>query len=99
MHLPNAINPTDQTAKGTTFFIGINGTPDASTLSYVAPINAEDPNAGGGANYIFNRRHFTLHTQETDLTAGEEINISLLAGVAYGVAIVGKLSVVAEFIY
>lgn len=99
LHLPNPYNPVSQAGKGTVFYVGINGVPEASTLSYVAPLDTEDANAGGSANYVYNRRHFTLHHQTTDLSAGDQINISLLAGVGYGVSIVGKLSVVAEFIY
>lgn len=90
--------PADNSAKGTVIYIAIDGVVKPSTLTYVAPISAEDPNAGGNANYIFNRRHFTIHYLLENVNPGLT-NISLFAGVGYGLTLLGKVSGVAEFIY
>lgn len=85
---------------GVVFYIGINGTPMASTLSFIAPIDSPTPI--GATTYSFNRRHFTLnylYKPPGGLAGPTELQICLMGGSNRGCGFVGKVSGFAEVLY
>lgn len=87
---------------GVVFYIGIDGEPVSSTLSYVTVIAQKA--ALATSTWNFNRRHFTLNYLwkgpiGSGLAAPTILNISLMGGSKSGVGFVGKISGIVEVIY
>lgn len=81
--------------------IGINGTPISSSFTFTAVMDSRPFQSDifdQNYYYYWNRRHFTLHHLEDEVSAGI-YNISLLGGTFTNACFVGKLTAIAEIIY
>ncbi len=87
---------------GVVYYIGINGDPIPSTLSYVNQVDRQADMATN--NYNFNRRHFTISylwkgPEGAGITGPTILNISLMGGSYQSAAFISKVTGIVEVIY